>query len=151
MNEQLLTFTHHTLDIIPKESIQDPFSDRRASALPTHLTFAVDLVIHFQCLASMASLADLGRKRFISQSALSELLKELATLDELPSAKSRQSIKRAREERVSIEGPMGPLLVQRTFRTIEGWIMWSVTYLFHMCLLWNFDTRHARAPCDIAR
>ena len=66
------------------------------------------------------NLADLGRRRFVSQSALSELLKELKSVDELPNAISRQSVKRARDDRMSIDTPVGPLFVKKQLASIEG-------------------------------
>ena len=64
--------------------------------------------------------ADLGRKRFVSQSALSELLKELKSLDELPAATSRSSVKRARDEKMKIHTPVGPLFATRSLAANDG-------------------------------
>lgn len=66
------------------------------------------------------SLADLGRRRFVSQSALAELLKELSELDQLPSATSRSSVKRAREEKLDIKTPVGPLFIQKVLPSSQG-------------------------------
>lgn len=66
------------------------------------------------------NLADLGRKRFVSQSALSELLKELKSLDELPAATSRSSVKRARDEKMKIHTPVGPLFATRSLAANDG-------------------------------
>ena len=66
------------------------------------------------------SLADLGRKKFVSQAALAELLKELRELEELPEATSRSSIKRAREEKVTVESPLGPLLRSKSLPSTGG-------------------------------
>ena len=63
---------------------------------------------------------NLARRRFVSQSALSELLKELKSVDELPNAISRQSVKRARDDRMSIDTPVGPLFVKKQLASIEG-------------------------------
>eukprot|EP00438_Fugacium_kawagutii_P023845 Skav212952 [mRNA] locus=scaffold5129:11069:13197:+ [translate_table: standard] len=65
-------------------------------------------------------LADLGRRKFVSQSALSELLKELKALPELPDATSRFSVKRAREEKVNVETPLGQLFQDVSLPTTEG-------------------------------
>ena len=60
------------------------------------------------------NLSTLGRHKSLSQSALSAVLKELKEGGELPSVVSRQSIKRARDAEVSLNTPLGPLLVART-------------------------------------
>ena len=66
------------------------------------------------------TLADLGRKIIVSQSALSELLKELKSLDELPAATSRSSVKRARDEKMKIHTPVGPLFTTRSLAANDG-------------------------------
>lgn len=65
-------------------------------------------------------LADLGRNKFVSLSGLSSLLQELTQLEELPASISRRSIKRARDEKVDITTPYGPLFVKRTLATEDG-------------------------------
>lgn len=55
------------------------------------------------------SLSTLGRKAFVSQSALSKLLQELKNLPKLPDATSRSAIKRAREEAVDLQTPVGSM------------------------------------------
>lgn len=64
--------------------------------------------------------ADLGRRKFVSQSALSELLKELKALPELPEATSRSTLKRARDEKVSGQTPLGPLFLDTQLPTEQG-------------------------------
>ena len=56
----------------------------------------------------------------MSQNALSELLKELKSLDELPAASSRSSLKRARDEKMKIQTPVGPLFATRTLAANDG-------------------------------
>lgn len=76
--------------------------------------------------ASMASsksvaLATLGRGKYVSQSALSAVLKEVKELPELPSATSRSSVKRARDELTeSYQTPYGPVLQQYTLHKDDG-------------------------------
>ena len=84
------------------------------------LIVAMDLsyLIPFSVLLS-GMLADLGRKKFVSQAALAELLSELKDAP-LPEATSRSSIKRARDEKVDITTPCGPLFVKRTLATVNG-------------------------------
>lgn len=66
------------------------------------------------------SLANLGRKKFISQAALSSLLKELNELEELPETTSRSSLKRARDAEMQIVTPLGPLMIKREMKLASG-------------------------------
>ena len=66
------------------------------------------------------SLANLGRKKFISQAALSSLLKELNELPELPETTSRSSVKRARDAETKIATPLGPLMIERELKLASG-------------------------------
>ena len=66
------------------------------------------------------NLADLGRKRFVSQNALSELLKELKAFDEIPAATSRSSVKRARDEKMKIMTPVGSLFTSKKLAATDG-------------------------------
>ena len=66
------------------------------------------------------NLADLGRKRFVSQNALSELLKELKAFDEIPAATSRSSVKRARDEKMKIITPVGSLFTSKKLAATDG-------------------------------
>ncbi|CAJ1456060.1 unnamed protein product [Effrenium voratum] len=61
--------------------------------------------------AGYAMLRSLGRRKFVSQSALATLLQEVAALPELPSANSRSSIKRCRDEGMDIDTPFGKVLL----------------------------------------
>ena len=63
-------------------------------------------------------LADLGRNN-VSQSALSELLKELKET-KLPDATSRSSVKRARDEKMDIQTPVGHLFRKKTLAGGDG-------------------------------
>ena len=58
----------------------------------------------------MSSLHSLGGNKFISQSALAAVLKDLSQREEFPTAISRGSVKRSREKAVDILTPYGPLL-----------------------------------------
>ena len=86
------------------------------------------------------NLADLGRKKFVSQSALSELLKELKSLDELPAATSRSSVKRARDEKMKIQTPVGPLFATRSLAANDGAVQMRNGFvcigLMIVCSMW---------------
>ena len=75
---------------------------------------------HLSSFCSEMALADLGRKRFVSQNALAELLKELRELPELPTQTSRSSIKRARDVKMDISTPLGPLFTKKTLPGNDG-------------------------------
>ena len=64
-------------------------------------------------------LANLGRKKFVNQAALAVLLSELKDAP-LPDATSRGSIKKARDEKVDITTPAGPLFVKRSLPAVDG-------------------------------
>lgn len=86
----------------------------------------------------MASpVADLGRRKFVSQSALSELLKELKDLPQLPEATSRSTLKRARDDKVSGQTPLGPLFVDTQLPTEDGEFKCRMVHpgalLWHLC------------------
>ena len=65
----------------------------------------------------MANLGRLGTSKFCSQSALAEILKEVAE-NGLPSAISRRSIKRARVAEIDFTTQFGPLLQEKTLRLV---------------------------------
>ena len=75
---------------------------------------------HVQNTRVTMSLANLGRKKFISQAALSSLLNELKELPELPEATSRSSVKRARDGEMQIQTPLGPLIINRELKLSSG-------------------------------
>lgn len=64
-------------------------------------------------------LANLGRKKFVSQAALAVLLSKLKDAP-LPDATSRSSITRASDEKVDITTPAGPLFVKRSLPAVDG-------------------------------
>lgn len=66
------------------------------------------------------NLANLGRKRFVSQNALSELLKELKAFDEIPAVTSRSSVKRARDQKMKIMTPVGSLFTSKKLAATDG-------------------------------
>ena len=54
--------------------------------------------------------AALGRKTFISQSGPSEVLTAIKKTGQIPEATSKATVKRRREDAVSIETPYGSLI-----------------------------------------
>ena len=65
-------------------------------------------------------LADLGRKKYVSQSALSTVLGELKALDHVPDATSRSTIKRKREEKMDICTPLGKVFNEISLNKADG-------------------------------
>ena len=86
-------------------------------------------------LAGMLDLAKLGRKKFVSQSALADILRAVRDADSLPAGISRSSVKRKREEAVDVETPFGP--VQRTWQLqgVNGKAV-EVHYLHPAAMVW---------------
>ena len=62
---------------------------------------------------------NLGRHKVISRSGLQAVLQDLKEGD-FPSATSRQSIKRQRDEQVCLETPFGNLLQMKSFSLLTG-------------------------------
>ncbi|CAE7237715.1 unnamed protein product [Symbiodinium sp. CCMP2592] len=60
------------------------------------------------------SLATIGRKHYVSQSALEAVLKEVAACPEVLDSASRRGIKRARDSELEAETPHGPLVAKIT-------------------------------------
>ena len=68
-----------------------------------------------------AALATLGRGKYVSQSALSAVLKEIRELPEIPSATSRSSVKRARDELAeSYRTPYGNIVQELQLQKENG-------------------------------
>ena len=63
------------------------------------------------------TLANLSGKSYVSKSALSEILKSVKDFPEIleESGLSRQGIKRARDQAINVETPMGPVLRSLNF------------------------------------
>jgi hypothetical protein len=86
-------------------------------------------------------LANLGRRRYISQNALAELLKELQDLDEpLGLGLSRSSIKRARKEEIHHHTAVGPLFRKMTIGVDEFDYMHPVAMMHHMLTIHEFKS-----------
>ena len=66
-------------------------------------------------------LSCLGRKSYVSQRALAQILAEIKELPEVPAATSRSSVKRAREKHTgSMETCFGPVMQDISLRTLSG-------------------------------
>ena len=71
--------------------------------------------------ASSDCLSCIGRKSFVSQSALAKVLQELKELPELPDATSRTTLKRSRDRWTdSCKTPFGPVLQNIDFQKAHG-------------------------------
>ena len=93
-------------------------------------------------------LRSLGRRKFVSQSALATLLQEVAALPELPSANSRSSIKRCRDEGMDIDTPFGKVLLTHEAQLVPETAssepdMAQLTFVNPLAL-----TYHLCATCD---
>ena len=82
----------------------------------------------------MVDLSRLGKKSFVSQSALSQVLADLRNAEELPSACSRQSIKRARVAAIGDLTPFGSVVKEWSVETKTGGQK-NVTYVCPAAML----------------
>ena len=83
-------------------------------------------------------LADLGRKKYVSQSALSSVLSELKALDHVPDATSRSTIKRKREEKMDITTPLGKVFNVIPLDCVDGSRSLAVRGKFFYGFMQNF-------------
>ena len=83
-------------------------------------------------------LADLGRKKYVSQSALSSVLSELKALDHVPDATSRPTIKRKREEKMDITTPLGKVFNVIPLDCVDGSRSLAVHGKFFYGFMQNF-------------
>lgn len=67
----------------------------------------------------MALLA-VGRKHFVSQSALSAIVAELRSLPAIPAASSRPTIKRQRQAAVNVVTEVGPMFLSLQLDAVDG-------------------------------
>lgn len=65
-------------------------------------------------------LAKVGRKSFVSQSGLAEILRAVREADSLPKGISPSAVKRARTKAMSAETPFGPMLKDWKLRNTTG-------------------------------
>lgn len=79
----------------------------------SHWTRAKPTVHRF--FAMVLDIAALGRRSFMSQNALSEVLTSIKNSGELPSHTSKATVKRRRDEAVAVDTPYGPLI--QSFKT----------------------------------
>ena len=84
--------------------------------------------------------AALGRKTFISQSGLSEVLQAIKKSGQIPEATSKSTVKRRREDAVSIETPYGQLIQMMKAETLGGTFI-EIPYCSPAALLWHTSRR----------
>ena len=66
-------------------------------------------------------ISKLGRKSFISQSALAEVLTAIKNSGEIPQHTSKSTVKRRREDAISqVETPYGPIIETLELDTVDG-------------------------------
>ena len=94
----------------------------------------------------MASLGTLGRKHYVSQSALSAILAEVKAMEEaLPTNVGRKALKRARQEQCDISTPVGDMFVTVKLEprdskgvAIDLKVLNPVAWLYHISTLDGF-------------
>ena len=85
-------------------------------------------------------LAALGRKHYVSQSALEALLNELKEAP-LPEAGSRRTIKRARDEHVQVQTPFGSLITDIAVKLQKDESQVKIACVESACFLMAFVPR----------
>ena len=104
-------------------------------------------------------LSKVGRKSFVSQAGIAEVLRAVKEAGELPKGVSKSAVKRSRETAISVETPYGPLLRHWTLRTTDGQEE-QVRYLDPLACLWQalqtseklqafFSRTTANSPCSV--
>ena len=104
-------------------------------------------------------LSRIGRKSFVSQAGIAEILKAVKEAGELPKGISKSAVKRSRQAAIAAETPHGPLLREWTLTTEEGKEE-KVHYLDPIACLWHalqtcskfrqfFAAAAAASPCSV--
>ena len=104
-------------------------------------------------------LSRIGRKSFVSQAGIAEILKAVKEAGELPKGISKSAVKRSRQAAIAAETPHGPLLREWTLTTEEGKEE-KVHYLDPIACLWHalqtcskfrqfFSAAAAASPCSV--
>ena len=104
-------------------------------------------------------LSKVGRKSFVSQAGIAEVLQAVREAGELPKGVSKSSVKRSRQTAIAVETPYGPLLRNWTLTTADG-KQELVHYLDPMACLWHalqtseklqafFSRTTANSPCSL--
>ena len=81
-------------------------------------------------------LTKVGRKSYVSQHGLAEVLRAVKEADELPPGISQSAVKRARERRMEASTPFGPMIKQWKLRNNDGGET-VIDYLDPAACLWN--------------
>ena len=90
-------------------------------------------------------LTKVGRKSFVSQHGLAEVLRAVKEADSLPAGISQSSVKRAREKRMSADTPFGPMIKQWKLGNKTGGEI-AIDYLDPAACLW-----HRLNSCELFR
>ena len=100
-------------------------------------------------------ISKLGRKSFISQAAVAEILTAVRDSGELPQATSKATVKRRRDNGISVDTPYGPLVHMKTLVSKDGsaldvpfanpaaWLYHTSRNCPRMMSLFNSASKHA--------
>lgn len=100
-------------------------------------------IYRFAAAIMVLDIAALGRKSFISQNALSEVLKAVKQSGELPGETSKSTVKRRREEACQAETPHGTLLQTVKVDLTDGSKM-DLPYCHPAAMLYHTCTKSRR-------
>ena len=108
----------------------------------------------------MLDLSRLGRRSYVSQNALAEILKAVRDADTLPTGTSRSAVKRARQRAVAAQTPYGSLVKEWHMKKLDGTQV-AVKYLCPAATWWqtlqscerfreHWARAHEERPCTMA-
>ena len=108
----------------------------------------------------MLDLSRLGRRSYVSQNALAEILKAVRDADTLPTGTSRSAVKRARQRAVAVQTPYGSLVKEWHMKKLDGTQV-AIKYLCPAATLWqtlqscerfreHWARAHEERPCTMA-
>ena len=84
----------------------------------------------------MLDLSRLGRRSYVSQNGLAEILKAVRDADTLPTGTSRSAVKRARQRAVAVQTPYGSLVKEWHMKKLDGTQV-AIKYLCPAATLWQ--------------
>ena len=111
--------------------------------------------------SGVLDLTKLGRKSFVTQAALSEVLQAVRRADALPDGISPSALKRARQAAMAATTPYGNMVKSWRLEGSQGEVI-AVDYLDPAAMLWHslqssqklqtfFQSVARQNPCDLAR
>ena len=87
-------------------------------------------------MSSTLDLSRVGRRSYVSQNGLAQILKDIKAVDKLPEGTSKSAIKRARQKAVRVDTPYGPLIKEWSMQKVDGTEV-SIKYLCPAASLWQ--------------